>query len=76
MIDENRYFLAINHIKSFENALLTIKYRVHNTLGSLLYLLKNRNNIHFLFDELYILIYFIFRLSFSDKIDINLILIS
>ena len=35
MMDDNRCFLAANHIKSLENALLTVKYGARNALHSL-----------------------------------------
>ena len=35
MMDDNRCLLAANHIKSLENALLTVKYGARNALHSL-----------------------------------------
>ena len=35
MMDDNRCFLAANHIKPLENARLTVKYGARNALQSL-----------------------------------------
>ena len=35
MMDDNRCFLAANHIRSLKNALLTVKYGARNALHSL-----------------------------------------
>ena len=36
MMDDNRSFLAANHIKSLENALFAVKYGARNALHSLI----------------------------------------